>query len=240
MKQLCYTSNSFRFLERGWTEKPIICPRCKGRGWITGIERPCKECNPGGEWRSTKTSSERYTMEFAKDLADSVVVGNKMSEILRLNRSSAVSPETLLQNIFSPKEGDLFSVPEGYRVETGEQPMNLYADKGSKVMVSKTSINNGYKSDKDHAAKYLKVGGTYTVNYTVVHDWYTDVFLEEFPDTWFNSVFFVVQTVYLVPLEQPGKEESQEDLWREVEEELSKTFPSWPTIKRNFSITRKI
>lgn len=70
--------------------------------------------------------------------------------------------------------------------------MNVYAKKGTKVipLFENGNIAGGYVDDKKHAMKFLKEGGVYTVDYTQVGSWHTDVFLEEFPDKLFNSVHF--------------------------------------------------
>jgi hypothetical protein len=49
---------------------------------------------------------------------------------------------------------------------------------------------NGYNGDQIYAKKYLKVGETYTVDYTVIHSSTTDVYFKEIPGHGFNSVLF--------------------------------------------------
>ena len=66
--------------------------------------------------------------------------------------------------------------------------MNIYAKKGHKVRCC--TLNGGYDFDKAKANKYLYVGGEYTIEKTDVDNWHTDVYLEEFPNVKFNSVFF--------------------------------------------------
>lgn len=66
--------------------------------------------------------------------------------------------------------------------------MNIYAIKGHKVRCC--TLNGGYDSDKEKANKYLNVSEEYTIEKTVVDNWHTDVYLEEFPNVKFNSVFF--------------------------------------------------
>lgn len=70
--------------------------------------------------------------------------------------------------------------------------MNIYAKKGTKVipLFENKEITGGYDGDKKHAMKFLKEGEFYTVDYTEVSSWHTDVFLEEFPGKAFNSVHF--------------------------------------------------
>lgn len=66
--------------------------------------------------------------------------------------------------------------------------MNIYAKHGDKVVCD--TLDAGYDHHKEVAAKYLEVGKEYTIEETVVGDWYTDVYLQEFPGIEFNSVFF--------------------------------------------------
>lgn len=66
--------------------------------------------------------------------------------------------------------------------------MNIYATEGTEV---KYTGEGGYKADQDYANKYLTLGETYTVDYTIVHDWYTDVYLKEVRGmVCFNSALF--------------------------------------------------
>lgn len=66
--------------------------------------------------------------------------------------------------------------------------MNIYAMKGHKVKCE--TLEAGYDHHKRVAEKHLKVGNEYTVERTEVGGWHTDVYLQEFPDVAFNSVFF--------------------------------------------------
>jgi hypothetical protein len=66
--------------------------------------------------------------------------------------------------------------------------MNIHAKEGAEVHVTAGSLKNGYPTDQHTAGQYLKVGVTYHVEKTVIHSWHTDVYLKEFPGTWFNSV----------------------------------------------------
>ena len=68
--------------------------------------------------------------------------------------------------------------------------MDIYAEEGTKVIVTEDSIKNGYDLVEEHARKFLKVGKTYTIESTDVGGWNTDVYLKEFPDEVFNSVSF--------------------------------------------------
>jgi hypothetical protein len=65
--------------------------------------------------------------------------------------------------------------------------MNIFAKEGDKVIYS---ILQEYNSDKETAEKYLTRGNIYTVDYTHVEDFHTDVYLKEIPKISFNSVLF--------------------------------------------------
>ncbi len=66
--------------------------------------------------------------------------------------------------------------------------MNIHAQTGDKVICS--TFDAGYPLEQEHAKKHLVIGQQYTVDYTVIHDWSTDVYLQELPEIRFNSVFF--------------------------------------------------
>ncbi len=66
--------------------------------------------------------------------------------------------------------------------------MNIYARPGTKLIFAHP--NYGYNYDRAHAAKHLTPGKTYTLKRTDVGRSSTRVYLEEIPDTWFNSVQF--------------------------------------------------
>ena len=68
--------------------------------------------------------------------------------------------------------------------------MDIYAEKGTKVIVTEESIKNGYDNVEEHAKKFLKAGETYTIDHTDVDGWSTAVYIKEFPDEIFNSVSF--------------------------------------------------
>lgn len=57
-------------------EPKDVCRQCEGKGWITGIERPCS-CNPGGAWRSSKTTFQRYHENLESAKASSVPVDDQ-------------------------------------------------------------------------------------------------------------------------------------------------------------------
>lgn len=66
--------------------------------------------------------------------------------------------------------------------------MNIYANSGHKVVAK--HLDWGYEPDKEQAHKYLEQDAIYTVSYTEVSSWHTDVYLEEIPGVKFNSVHF--------------------------------------------------
>ena len=66
--------------------------------------------------------------------------------------------------------------------------MNIHAENGHKVICY--THDAGYDSDKKKALEYLEIGKIYTIDYTDVHSWHTNVYLQEFPLISFNSVFF--------------------------------------------------
>jgi len=70
--------------------------------------------------------------------------------------------------------------------------MNIYAEKGTKVIfvetnVSQAQINYGGHTDPRNI---LEVGKIYTIQKTDVRSSHTKVYLEEFKDIHFNSVWF--------------------------------------------------
>jgi hypothetical protein len=66
--------------------------------------------------------------------------------------------------------------------------MNIYAESGAKVRC--VSLTAGYECDQKRAREYLELNQIYTVDYTEVYNWCTDVYLREFPMIAFNSVIF--------------------------------------------------
>jgi len=66
--------------------------------------------------------------------------------------------------------------------------MNIYALEGHKVRCA--TLIGGYEDHETTARKYLEIGKEYTVEATSVDSWHTDVWLQEFPNVKFNSVFF--------------------------------------------------
>ena len=67
--------------------------------------------------------------------------------------------------------------------------MNIYALKGHKVKL--VTFSAGYEHEQETTQKHLELGKEYTVEKTVVHNWSTDVYLQEVLGIRFNSVFFV-------------------------------------------------
>ena len=51
-------------------------------------------------------------------------------------------------------------------------------------------MSAGYDYHKEVAQKHLEIGKEYIVEKTEVDSWHTDVWLQEFPNVKFNSVFF--------------------------------------------------
>lgn len=68
--------------------------------------------------------------------------------------------------------------------------MNIYAKRGTKVIVTEESIDSGWPYMQEWLRKRVKVGDVLTVQYTIVHDSSTEVFFEEHPNESFNSVNF--------------------------------------------------
>lgn len=66
--------------------------------------------------------------------------------------------------------------------------MNIFSRCGDKVVFNHP--NAGYDHHQKTARKHLVVGKVYTVNFTVVSSWHTDVYLQEVPNVMFNSVLF--------------------------------------------------
>lgn len=65
--------------------------------------------------------------------------------------------------------------------------MNIYAEAGTKVVYTDT---DSYASERERARNvgFVK-GGQYTVKYTIVESFSTDVYFNELPGGW-NSVMF--------------------------------------------------
>ena len=70
--------------------------------------------------------------------------------------------------------------------------MNIHAKENSKVIYTGATDDQvrGHYGGGDDPRGVLETYGTYTVDHTVVDDWYTDVILKEFPLFRFNSVLF--------------------------------------------------
>lgn len=66
--------------------------------------------------------------------------------------------------------------------------MNIHAKKGEKVIFKYPTA--GHKHDHELVKKHLSLNKFYTVDKTVVGEYHTDVYLEEFPNIVFNSVNF--------------------------------------------------
>lgn len=66
--------------------------------------------------------------------------------------------------------------------------MNIFSIKGHKVKC--VNHDSGYDYEQKTARKHLVIGQEYTIEKTNVEGWYTNVYLQEFPDIIFNSTFF--------------------------------------------------
>lgn len=66
--------------------------------------------------------------------------------------------------------------------------MNIHTTPGNKVIFAHPTW--GWPADQIRAAKYLTLNTVYTVDRTIVHTDYTNVYLVEHPDVPFNSVQF--------------------------------------------------
>ncbi len=66
--------------------------------------------------------------------------------------------------------------------------MDIFAKPGTRVRYCERA---GHDCEIKHAEKHITFGEVYTVLYTDVHDWFTDVYLVEFGENIsFNSVMF--------------------------------------------------
>jgi hypothetical protein len=66
--------------------------------------------------------------------------------------------------------------------------MEIYAKENDKIVYK--NINSGHEHDQKEANKYLIAGNIYTVDYTHVESFHTDVYIKEVPNISFNSVMF--------------------------------------------------
>lgn len=66
--------------------------------------------------------------------------------------------------------------------------MNIYALKGHRVTCK--TFDAGYAYERTTARRYLNLNSIYTIDYTEVDQLPTSVYLKEFPEIPFNSVFF--------------------------------------------------
>ncbi len=119
------------------------------------------------------------SVDNRKDIRFDYIQGLKdMKELLENHKSNDLKP---LDKITIEDPKGLLKV----------MSMEPYTPSGEKVAVTEDSINYGYDSDKEKANKLHKVGGIYTIDYTEVGGWHTDVYLKEFPGVYFNSVHFI-------------------------------------------------
>lgn len=75
-----------------------------------------------------------------------------------------------------------------YKEQSNESTMDIYSPRGTKVIYKYS--NNGDTSDQELANFHLKLGNTYTIDYTDNYDFCTYVYLTEIPHIGFNSVLF--------------------------------------------------
>lgn len=68
--------------------------------------------------------------------------------------------------------------------------MNIFALNGHKVKVTEQSAKNGYDYNSEQIRKCLTIGEIYTIEKTIVMPSSTTIYLQEYPDTPFNSVNF--------------------------------------------------
>ena len=68
------------------------------------------------------------------------------------------------------------------------EPLPIDAPRGTKAVYA--NPDGGYDPQTALGRKHLTLGETYTVEHTEIHDWHTDVFLEERPGIGFNSALF--------------------------------------------------
>lgn len=67
--------------------------------------------------------------------------------------------------------------------------MNIYAEENDKVIFSNPFA--GYTFQKENMISLgFEIGKIYTIDWTEVGNWSTDIYLKEFPNKAFNSVFF--------------------------------------------------
>mgnify|MGYP001583314106 FL=1 len=76
-----------------------------------------------------------------------------------------------------------------YQKET-HKSMNVFALHGHKVKVTSNTMANGNEEDIKLVEEHLNVDYIYTIDTTVVHEFSTDVFLQEREGIKFNSVNF--------------------------------------------------
>jgi hypothetical protein len=88
----------------------------------------------------------------------------------------------------APSVGENAVLPLVSTSTDNEEPIDIYVPKGTKV---KYTGRGGYDHHKKHANKHLKVDEIYTIDYTNVDGWHTDVYLKEIPNEAFNSVHFI-------------------------------------------------
>lgn len=74
------------------------------------------------------------------------------------------------------------------KINSENTSMEIFAINGHKIRCK--TLSGGYQFHEDIANTYLTLNNIYTVDHTEVGSWHTDVFLLEFPNVAFNSIFF--------------------------------------------------
>ncbi len=69
--------------------------------------------------------------------------------------------------------------------------MDIYAKRGSNVLVTKETAHNGYNDDSEQVEAHLQIGKLYTIHKIIVESSSTTVYLREFPELSWNSVNFI-------------------------------------------------
>lgn len=131
--------------------------------------------------------------------------------------------------------------------------MDIYAKRGHKVMANYVDgkICGGHDYQAEQAERVLKEGEVYTVDYTEVGGWSTDVVLIEFPDMIFNSCLFKNCNWCQKELDKITNHKdfhehgtvfkirntpnTVETLWVRLDDESASTLVEW--LKQNYNIT---
>ena len=74
------------------------------------------------------------------------------------------------------------------RIKGKTMAMDIRNDKKRKVLCFRNDEDGMMQCSENHYM--LEIGKEYTISNIIVHSWYTEVYLEEFPNIAFNSVVF--------------------------------------------------